>query len=147
MEIHNVALFLKYTFCHIIQAYSQGWRWFSMEIDFKKIGQRIQQVRKNRRMTQAELADICDCSVNHLSAVENGTNRPSMELIIKISSVLNESVDYFLMDVPHTGKKYLIDSQIAKKLDACSDDTLKVVDSLLDSMLEYQKNVSKKEEH
>lgn len=51
------------------------------------------------------------------------------------------------MDVPHTGKKYMIDSQIAKKLDECSDDMLRVVDTLLDSMLEYQKNILKKEQY
>lgn len=117
-----------------------------MDIDYRKIGQRIQKIRKHRKITQSDLADICGCSSNHISAIENGTQKPSMELIIKISSVLNESVDYFLMDVPRTGKKYMINSQIAKKLDACSDDTLKVVDTLLDSMLEYQKNTSKKYE-
>ena len=117
-----------------------------MEIDYRKIGQRIQKIRKARNITQAELAYICGCSGNHISGVETGTQKPSMELVIKISTVLNESVDYFLMDVPHSGKKYIIDSQIAKKLDACTDDTLKVVDNLLDSMLEYQKNVAKKDD-
>lgn len=115
------------------------------EIDFAKIGQRIQMVRKARKMTQNELAEICGCSSNHLSAVENGTNRPSIELIIRISSALNESVDYFLMDGSYAHPQYIIDAQIIGKLNQCTAQTLQVVNSLLDSMLEYQQSVVKKE--
>lgn len=54
------------------------------EIDFTKIGHRIQKVRQERKITQNKLAEICGCSSNHISAVENGTNRPSIELIIML---------------------------------------------------------------
>ena len=113
------------------------------DIDFVKIGQRIQMVRKERKMTQNELAEICGCSINHLSAVENGTNRPSIVLIIRLSSALNESVDYFLMDGYYVYPQYIIDSQIMGKLNQCTIQTLQVVNSLLDSMLEYQKSFVK----
>lgn len=116
------------------------------EIDFAKIGRRIQKIRKARKLTQNELAEMCGCSSNHLSAVENGTNRPSVELIIRISALLNESVDYFLMDGPYAHPKYIIDNQIAEKLNQCTAPTLQVVNSFLDSMLEYQQNVTKQTE-
>ena len=116
------------------------------EIDFAKIGQRIQKLRQDRKITQNKLAEICGCSSNHISAVENGTNRPSIELIIKISAVLNESVDYILMDAPLAPPKYIIDTQIAEKLSQCTAPTLQVVNTFLDSMLEYQKIVAKQTE-
>ena len=116
------------------------------EIDFAKIGQRIQKIRKDRKLTQNELAEKCGCSSNHLSAIETGTNKPSVELMIRISAVLNESVDYFLMDTPHSYTPYVIDTQIAQKLNKCTAPTLQVVNTLLDSMLDYQKSVSKSEE-
>lgn len=116
------------------------------EIDFAKIGRRIQKCRKSRKMTQEELADKCGCSSNHLSAVENGTNRPSVELIIRISAILNESVDYFLMDNPHAHPQYIIDKHIAEKLSQCTAPTLQVINTLLDGMLEYQQNVITKNE-
>lgn len=112
------------------------------EIDFKKVGLRIKEVRKLKEMTQAELATICGCTSNHLSAVENGTNKPSIELVMRISIALNQSVDYFLMDAPHAYPKYKIDSQISEKLDRCDLKMLKLVDELLDSLLDYQDAVS-----
>lgn len=116
------------------------------EIDFTKIGQRIQKCRKARKLTQEDLAEKCGCSSNHLSAIENGINKPSVELLIKISDILNESVDYFLMDNPHAHPKYIIDTQIAAKLNQCTAPTLQVVDSFLDSMLMYQQSLAKQNE-
>lgn len=116
------------------------------EIDFIKVGQRIQRIRKLRGFTQNQLAEKCGCSSNHLSAVENGTNRPSVELLVRLSSVLKESVDYFLMDAPLAHPQYIIDNQIAGKLSRCTAPTLQVVNAFLDSMLEYQKNIAKQNE-
>lgn len=116
------------------------------QVDFIKIGQRIQQVRKARRLTQEELAEKCGCSSNHLSAIETGINKPSVELLIKLSDILNESVDYFLMDNPHAHPQYIIETQIAEKLNRCTAPTLQVVNSLLDSMLEYQQCIAKQNE-
>lgn len=116
------------------------------EIDFTKIGQRIQKSRKARKLTQEDLAEKCGCSSNHLSAIENGTNKPSLELLVNISDILNESVDYFLMDNPHAHPQYIIDAQIAEKLNRCTASTLQVVNAFLDNMLEYQQNVAKQNE-
>lgn len=116
------------------------------EIDFAKIGRRIQKSRRAKRMTQNELAEKCGCSSNHISAIENGINRPSVELLIRLSYLLGESVDYFLMDDPHVHPKYMIDSQIAEKLDRCTVPTLQVVNSILDVLLEAQKAGTGQEE-
>lgn len=80
-----------------------------IELDLVKMGKRIQKVRKLRRLTQNDLASICNCSSNHLSAIENGINKPSLEMMMKISVALDKSVDYFLMDSSHVSKAYLID--------------------------------------
>lgn len=53
---------------------------FEDKIDFDKVGRRIQYIRKLRKITRADLSDICGCTSNHLSAVENGTNKPSLEI-------------------------------------------------------------------
>ncbi|WP_416327630.1 helix-turn-helix domain-containing protein [[Eubacterium] hominis] len=59
-------------------------------IDFVKVGKRIQEVRKKKKMTQACLASICGCSNNHLSAIETGLNKISTEMIMKISIALEK---------------------------------------------------------
>lgn len=99
----------------------------NVKIDFVKVGRRIQKARKLRRMTQNDLASKCDCSSNHLSAIENGTNKPSLEMIMKISIALEKSVDYFLMDSSRVSKAYLIDDQIIERLNKCETRTLQLI--------------------
>lgn len=109
-----------------------------VKIDFKKVGQRIQHKRKIKGLTQAELAASCGCTSNHLSAIENGTNKPSLEMIIKISILLDESTDYFLMDTPHAYPKYLVEAQIEERLHRCNTKMLQTFIGILDNLLELQ---------
>ena len=110
------------------------------KIDFKRVGRRIHEARERMGMTQQRLSDIVNCESNHISAIETGVKRPSIDLLARISEALDTSVDYFLMDAPHISRQYFIDSEIKAKLNRCSSDTLKVVNDVLDSLLEYQEN-------
>ncbi|ENY8735139.1 helix-turn-helix domain-containing protein [Clostridioides difficile] len=112
-------------------------------IDFVKVGKRIQEVRKKKKMTQAYLASICGCSNNHLSAIETGVNKPSIEMIMKISIALEKSIDYFLQDAPNASPSYIIDSEIAEKLKRCNIMSLQLVNSMLDGILDYQSKIEK----
>lgn len=113
----------------------------SVSIDFVKVGRRIQKARKLRRMTQNDLASICNCSSNHLSAIENGTNKPSLEMMMKISIALEKSVDYFLMDSSNVSKAYLIDDQIIERLNKCDTRTLQLIVKFIDDITEYKTDV------
>lgn len=110
----------------------------SVDVDFCKIGKRIRDARKAKNITQDQLATAIGCASNHLSAIENGANRPSLELVIKIATVLDSSIDYFLMDSPCASTKYLIDHRIAPKLDACSALELQYIDKYIDDLLTYR---------
>lgn len=65
-------------------------------------------------MTQDDLASICNCSSNHPSSIENGVNKPSLEMM-KISVALDKCLDYFLTGSSHVSKAYLVDDQIIEK--------------------------------
>ena len=110
----------------------------SAEIDYSKIGMRIRAARKERKMTQEEVAIACGCTSNHLSAVETGSHKPSLDLIIKLATVLNSSVDYFLMDTPHANQQYLISSRTAPKLVDCSTFELQYIERVIDELMIYK---------
>ena len=110
----------------------------SAEIDYSKIGMRIRLIRKERKLTQEEVATACGCTSNHLSAVETGTHKPSLDLIIKLATVLDSSVDYFLMDTIHANQQYFINSRIAPKLDGCSAYELQYIERVIDELLIYR---------
>lgn len=63
------------------------------ELNIKETGKRIKSIRKKREMYQSQLADRCDTSREHICRIEKGRERPSQELIAKISRVLNVAVE------------------------------------------------------
>lgn len=60
-------------------------------INFKLIGQRIKNARNEKGYTQEQFSEILEISVEHLSRIETGSCRPSLQLIEKICNRLETS--------------------------------------------------------
>ena len=60
-----------------------------MENTKQYLGARIQELRKQRALKQAELAEILNIDAKHISKIECGRCFPSFELLDKIASVLD----------------------------------------------------------
>ncbi len=52
------------------------------------IGKKVQQLRKNRELTQVELAVIVNISTVYLGFIENGRRRPSLRILEKLARAL-----------------------------------------------------------
>ena len=70
----------------------------NIELDFKIIGLRIQKRRTEMKMTQAELAERIDTNQKHLSRIEGGYHRCTLDIIVAIAKALDVSVDYLIAD-------------------------------------------------
>lgn len=108
-----------------------------MEIDYGKMGRRVRIRRRELGLTQFALAERCGISTVYVSHVENGTAAPSLGVFLSIAQALETTPDYFLVDTPFASKEYLQDG-IAKKLGRCSDASLRVVERLIDALLEEE---------
>lgn len=60
------------------------------------IGKRIKELRKARKMTQAEFAERLGVTTSAISSYENGTRLPSYEILIKIARIFRVSTDNLL---------------------------------------------------
>jgi transcriptional regulator with XRE-family HTH domain len=60
------------------------------------VGDRIRQVREDRRFTQDRLAEMTTISKGFLSDVENNKRNVSSEYLLRIANSLGTSVDYLL---------------------------------------------------
>ena len=67
-----------------------------MNVNFKLIGKRIQEVRKQQEMTQAELAALTDMSDSYISYIETAKKQASLESLVRISNALGLTVDELL---------------------------------------------------
>lgn len=70
----------------------------NIELDFKVIGARIQKSRTEKKMTQADLAEKIDTNQKHLSRIEGGYHRSTLDAIVAIARALDVSVDYLIAD-------------------------------------------------
>lgn len=116
----------------------------SADVDFVKIGKRIRNARKKCQMTQDEVARACNVTNNHISGVETGTQHPSLELFIKLGSVLGCGLDYFIADTLYAGKTYLIHQELAQKLESCSARELQLIENMIDEIILYREDLMAK---
>ena len=61
-----------------------------------EMGNRIKITRKKLRLTQEAMAEKLDISIKHYGDIERGNTGISLELLLKISSELNVSLDYLV---------------------------------------------------
>jgi len=69
----------------------------------ERFGQRLRDIRQERRMTQEQFAELLGISVDFLSLIERGNNAPSFEMLDVFSAQLGIPVAVlftFLEDPP-----------------------------------------------
>lgn len=63
---------------------------------YKLIGKKIKIARREKGLTQEELAEELDVSVSFISQVETGKKRFNLSRISEISEILEKPVGYFI---------------------------------------------------
>ena len=84
-------------------------------MDAQKVGKRIQEVRKARGLTQAELSQMLDLSTKYISNIECGFKTPKLNTFVAIANALKCDANQLLSDVLDvtTGQK---SGQVSEKL-------------------------------
>ena len=59
---------------------------------YNKIGHKIKQRRNELNMTQQQLADAVGVGLNHIGKIEIGYSKLSLDLLLKISTTLKQTV-------------------------------------------------------
>jgi len=62
-------------------------------MSFEQFGRRLAELRKKRGLTQEQLAEKLGVHVTHIAKIEIGLRLPSVQLLKKISEVLDASLD------------------------------------------------------
>ena len=64
-----------------------------MNLDYKAIGKRIKEMRKRRKLSQAELAEVIEKSTSYISYIEAGQKCMSLDTFVEIANALAVSTD------------------------------------------------------
>lgn len=65
-------------------------------MDCKKIGSLIYELRKDKNMTQKQIADLMNISDKTISKWERGLGCPDISLLPELSQILGVSIDQIL---------------------------------------------------
>ena len=90
-----------------------------MTVDYQLIGNRIHQLRKNKKWTQEKLAEKTDLSNNYISNIENNYSIPSLETLMKLCIALETTPDQILLGTSKEEKSYL-NEDILHLLNQCT---------------------------
>ncbi|MFL5707352.1 MAG: helix-turn-helix domain-containing protein [Ktedonobacteraceae bacterium] len=58
----------------------------------RKFGKLVRRLRHDREMTQEQLAELADLSINSVSQIETGQASPSLETIVKLAKAFEVDV-------------------------------------------------------
>ena len=67
-----------------------------MSVNFKLIGKRVKEVRTEKGISQADLAERCKTSAQYLSHIENGRKQASLQTLVSVAEVLGVSLNELL---------------------------------------------------
>lgn len=68
------------------------------------IGERIRSLRKEKKISQKELAEKIGISNQVMYTIEKDVNEPSTKTLIKLSEILEETTDYILTGKSETAQ-------------------------------------------
>ncbi len=68
-----------------------------MDLDYKKIGQRIAARRRKLGLKQAEVSELADISNTYMSSIERAVSIPSTEVVMRLAEALDTTPDEFLV--------------------------------------------------
>lgn len=103
-----------------------------MDYNYNEMGNRIKLRRQELKIKQYELASSINISENHMSSIERGCEKPSMDKFIAICRHLKVSPDYLVLGEMHP---YNVPLNILDKLQLCSDEDVELVQEFVELLV------------
>ena len=104
-----------------------------MEIDYKAIGVRIKRFRGEQKLSQEKLAELVDISVPHMSNIETGKTKLSMQVLVDLSNALNATPDELLLGHASAPDKVCYTSRetIHQELEDCTTAQVAMIEEMI----------------
>lgn len=107
------------------------------EQDLTALREAIRNERKNKRITQEELAEMLEVSPTHVKHIESGHRKPSVEILFALAKILNISLDEVVFpkkDTPRDATR----GKIERLLDVSDEASLHFILSVLEALREKE---------
>lgn len=105
-----------------------------MSVDYKSIGLRIKNKRKEMKKTQEWLAECMDVTVGYVSQIERGVTKISLDTLAKVACFLQTDLSYFVSGVSIAEPNYMHE-ELNNKFDKLTAKQRKMLLECLDVIL------------
>jgi transcriptional regulator with XRE-family HTH domain len=126
-----------------------GWRLSIAYIETMKaktklsLGQKIKKLRRERNLSQTQLAEKAGTTLVSISNYETGKTKPSSDMLINVAKALGVSADYLMNDSSDAITAVSIkDKELLRQfeqIDRMADNEKKYVKYLLQSLIDKEK--------
>ena len=107
------------------------------EQELTALREAIRNERKNKRITQEELAEMLEVSPTHVKHIESGHRKPSIEILFELAKILNISLDEVVFPKNRTPND-ATRGQIERLLDVSDESSLQFILSVLEALREKE---------
>lgn len=97
-----------------------------MAINYDDIGSRIKKFRISQKLSQEKLAEISNLSIAHISHIETGNTKLSLQAIVSISNALSVSVDSLLCDSVVQSKEIYF-NEFSEQMEDCNIREIRII--------------------
>ena len=102
--------------------------------ELKALGTRIQQQRRERKMTQEDIAFRMGCSLTYISKLENGRASCNLERLLELSNILQCDVAEVLCGINVDSPKYL-EVEFSRMMEQLSSEDKELLYAMMEVMV------------
>ena len=99
-------------------------------MDYYKIGQQIRKMRKAHGLSQEELAEKVTISTTHMSHIDTGSTKLSLQVLVDIAAALEVCTDDLLNDTSTVSASTAVD-KIISILNRCTAKEAKIIADII----------------
>lgn len=104
-------------------------------IDYKALGSRVRKWRKEKGITQEDLANAIDKTVQHISNIERAHTKVSLGTLTDIANYLDVSLNDLMCDsLRNSGNAYQLEYSLMVK--DCDEDQYRKLNKTIKALLE-----------
>lgn len=106
---------------------------------YSNIGMRISQLRRKKKLTQAQLSEKLNITVKHLSECERGISSLTLDKLVLVCEILDTDMEYLIRGNDLTGHSVAIPPYIMECLKSNDIGQRKLIQDYFQMFLRLQK--------
>lgn len=102
-----------------------------IELDYRKLGERIREQRIKKHLTQEKLGEAVNVVTSNISHIERATTQVSLPSLVRIANALDTTLDQLICDSSVPIAETYIEREIADLLQGCDLNEKQIIKDII----------------